>query len=73
MDEMIGFIDESWIYPGSLIVLAILAFMQWQINATKTLIVVLLLMVYIVYSHESGNSFNDLRKKGVEAFDKAIE
>ncbi|GEM_PF-2610978 len=70
---MFDMIDESWIYPGMMVALAILAFMQWQINATKTLIVVLLLMVYLVYSHESGNSFGDLRQQGVEWFDKAVE
>lgn len=65
-------IDESWLYPGTLIVLAILAYMQWQINAIKTMFLIFIVMGYIVWSHETGHSLGELRQEAVESFDDAV-
>lgn len=65
-------IDESWLYPGTLIVLGILAYMQWQINAKKTMYLILAVMAYIVWSHETGHSLGELRQDAVQSFDEAV-
>lgn len=65
-------IDESWLYPGTLVVLAILAYMQWQINAKKTMYLIFAVMAYIVWSHETGHTLGELRQDAVQSFDDAV-
>lgn len=65
-------IDQSWIYPGTVVILLILAYMQWQINAKKTMIIVLLILGYIVYSHETGHTLTELKEEAVNSFDEAV-
>lgn len=65
-------IDESWLYPGTIVVLLILAYMQWQTNAKKTMVLILVILAYIVYSHETGHSLTKLKDDTVESFDKAV-
>ena len=64
--------DPSWLYPGTIIVLLILAYMQWQVNAKKTMVVILAILGYIVYSHESGHSLTEVKDQAVESFDDAV-
>jgi len=64
--------DASWLYPGTIVVLLILAYMQWQNNAKKTMILILVVLGYIVYSHESGHSLTEVRDKAVDDFDEAV-
>ncbi|WP_345987521.1 hypothetical protein WCX18_10340 [Sulfurimonas sp. HSL1-2] len=64
--------DESWLYPATIVVLLILAYMQWQINAKKTMILILVVLGYIIYSHETGHSLTEFREQAVEDFDKAV-
>lgn len=65
-------IDQSWLYPGSVVVLLILAYMQWQINAKKTMVLVLIILAYIVYSHETGHTLTEMKKDAVNSFDDAV-
>ena len=65
-------IDQSWLYPGTVVVLLILAYMQWQINAIKTMIIILIILGYIVYSHETGHTLTEMKNNAVESFDKAV-
>ncbi len=66
-------IDQSWIYPGTVVVLLILAYMQWQINATKTMVLVLVILAYIVYSHETGHTLTELKNEAVDSFNAAVK
>ncbi len=70
---MLDMIDPSWIYPGTVVILLILAYMQWQINATKTMVLVLVILAYIVYSHETGHSLSELRDAAVNSFNEAVK
>jgi len=65
-------IDESWLYPGMIVVLLIFAFMQWRENATKTMIFILFVLAYIIYSHETGHSLGELKEEAIESFDEAV-
>jgi len=65
-------IDESWLYPGTIVVLLLLAYMQWQSNAKKTVVVIFAILAYIVYSHETGHSLTQLKNETVESFDEAV-
>ncbi len=65
-------IDQSWLYPGTVVVLLLLAYMQWQINAKKTMILILIVLGYIVYSHETGHTLTQLKNETVESFDEAV-
>ena len=70
---MLDMIDPSWIYPGTVVILLILAYMQWQINATKTMVLVLIILAYIVYSHETGHTLSELRDAAVDSFNEAVK
>ncbi len=70
---MLDMIDPSWIYPGTVVILLILAYMQWQINATKTMVLVLIILAYIVYSHETGHTLSELRDAAVNSFNEAVK
>lgn len=65
-------IDESWLYPGTVVVLLILAYMQWQINAKKTMVIILVILAYIIYSHETGHSLTQMKDEAVEKFDESV-
>lgn len=65
-------LDESWLYPGTVIVLLILAYMQWQINAKKTMILILIVLGYIIYSHETGHSLTAMKNEAVKSFDEVV-
>ncbi|UFS62101.1 hypothetical protein LOH54_10625 [Sulfurimonas sp. HSL-3221] len=64
--------DASWLYPGTIVVLLILAYMQWQTNSKKTMVLVLVVLGYIVYSHETGHSLTEFREQAVDDFDDAV-
>ncbi|WP_345972327.1 hypothetical protein [Sulfurimonas diazotrophicus] len=64
--------DASWLYPATIVVLLILAYMQWQTNAKKTMVIVLVVLGYIVYSHETGHSLTEFREQAVDDFDDAV-
>ena len=62
----------EWLYPATIVVLLILAYMQWQINAKKTMVLILVVLGYIIYSHETGHSLTQFKDDSVESFDKAV-
>jgi len=65
-------IDESWLYPGTIVVLLILAYMQWQTNAKKTMVLILVVLGYIIYSHETGHTLTEFKNDAVNDFDDAV-
>jgi len=62
----------EWLYPATIVVLLILAYMQWQINAKKTMILILVILGYIVYSHETGQTLTHFKDEAVNDFDDAV-
>lgn len=64
--------SPSWLYPATIVVLLILAFMQYQINAKKTMVLILVVLGYIIYSHETGHSLTEFKNESVESFDEAV-
>lgn len=64
--------DESWLYPGTIVVLLILAYMMWQMNAKKMVLLILLVLAYIVYSHETGHTISEYSEEVGKSFDKAV-
>ena len=64
--------DASWLYPATIVVLLILAYLQWQSNAKKTMILILVILGYIVYSHETGNTLTKFKNDTAESFDEAV-
>lgn len=64
--------EPSWLYPGTIAVLLLLAYMQWQINAKKTMVLILIVLAYIIYSHETGQTLGKFREDAVESFDEAV-
>jgi hypothetical protein len=64
--------SPSWLYPATIVVLLILAFMQYQINAKKTMVLILVVLGYIIYSHESGHSLTEFKNEAVDSFDESV-
>lgn len=64
---------DDLIYPASLAVLAILAFVFWQNHNMMLLIVVIGIASYIVYSHETGNTATGFKNDMVESINSDAE
>jgi len=64
--------SPEWLYPATIVVLLILAYMQWQINSKKMMILILGVLGYIVYSHETGHTLTQFKDDSVQSFDKAV-
>lgn len=54
---------DSLLYLGTLLVLALLAFILYQNNHSKLALLAFLIGVYIVYSHETGHTATEFRDK----------
>lgn len=63
---------DGWMYPASLVLLAILAFIFNQSNNTKMALLMILFGAYIIYSNESGDSATDWKNEMVESIDKSV-
>jgi hypothetical protein len=64
---------EEYIYPASLAVLALLAFIFNQNNNTKLALIMVLLGVYIIYSNETGYTATDFKNSMIDSIDKSAE
>ncbi len=58
---------DGMIYPISLAIVGIMAYMFFQNNSEKLALVMLLIGVYIVYSHETGYTATDFKNETVES------
>lgn len=58
-------------YIVSLIVVAILAVALFRGNSFKLMFLVLAVGVYIIYSHESGNTVSKFKDEMIESVDKS--
>ncbi len=61
------------VYPASLAVLAILAFIFWQNHNMMLLIVVIAIASYLIYSHETGNTATGFKNEMVESINSNAE
>ena len=64
--------SPTWLYPATIVILLILAYMQWQINAKKTMVLVLVVLAYIVYSHETGQTLTQVKDEAIKSFDESV-
>lgn len=63
---------DGILYPVSLVLLAILAFTFNQTNNTKLAIIMILVGVYLVYSHETGYTATDFKNEMVGKMDESV-
>jgi hypothetical protein len=65
--------DGNLLYVGSLVLIAVLAYISFQNNRIMTMLVLLAVGAYIIYSHESGVTLTKLREDAVESVDEALD
>jgi hypothetical protein len=63
---------DGILYPASLVLLAILAFTFNQTNNTKLAITMILVGIYLVYSHETGYTATDFKNDMVGKMDESV-
>jgi len=62
---------DGWLYPVSLVVVAVMAFMFFQNHNSKLALLMLALGIYIVYSHETGYTATDFKNETVKSLDES--
>lgn len=60
-------------YLASLFVVALAAFAFNRNNSPRLMLLSLAIGVYIIYSHESGNTITTLKKDMIESIDKSAK
>ena len=63
---------EGFLYPFSLIVIAVIAFALNKTNNFILMAIVLGVGAYIIYTHETGNTASDFKNEMVESLDEAV-
>ena len=63
---------DGFLYPASLILLALLAFTFNRTNNSILATIMVIIAIYIVYSHETGDSATDWKNEMVESLDKSV-
>lgn len=64
---------EDMIYPVSLVVIALLVFVLYQNNNSKLALLMVAIGIYIVYSHETGNTATDFKNDMVKSINEGAE
>lgn len=64
---------DSLSYPVSLLVVALAAFAFNRNNSPKLMLFSLAIGIYIIYSHESGNTITTLKKDVIESIDNSAK
>ncbi len=62
---------DGILYPASLLLLAVLAFTFNQTNNSKIALVMILMGVYLIYSHETGNTATSFKNDLVHDLDES--
>ncbi|RLA69530.1 MAG: hypothetical protein DRG24_08315 [Epsilonproteobacteria bacterium] len=65
--------DASLIYPASLAIVGLLAFVLYQNNSTKLMLVVLAIGGYIIYSHETGHTATEFKNRAVDSIEESAD
>jgi len=68
-----GLSVEDLLYPVSIVVIALLAFVLNQNNNSKLALLMVAIGIYIVYSHETGNTATDFKNKMVNSINNGAE
>ena len=64
---------EGWMYPASILLLALLAFSFFRSGNNIMAGLALVIGVYIIYSHETGYTATDFKKEMVDEIDKKAD
>lgn len=64
---------DSLSYPVLLLVVALAVFAFNRNNSPKLMLLSLVIGVYIIYSHESGNSITTLKKEMIESIENSAK
>jgi uncharacterized membrane protein len=64
---------DGYIYPLSLLLIALLSFVFFQQNNTILMIITLTIGVYIVYSHETGYTATEYKNEIVKSINDEAE
>jgi len=64
--------DPQQIYYGGLVLIAILAWMSYQSDRMLTMLILLAMGAYFIYSHETGNTISDFTDSTVKTLDKQL-
>jgi len=62
---------DGWLYPVALVVVAVLAYTFFQNHNGKLALLMLVLGIYIIYSHETGYTATDFRNEAVKSLDES--
>lgn len=62
---------DGMLYPASLVLLAVLAFTFNQTHNTKLALIMIVIGIYVVYSHETGYTATDFKNEMVKSIDKS--
>ena len=63
---------NGFLYPVSLIVVALLVFSFYRTRNTLLAFIILLVGVYIVYTHETGETATDWKNDMADLVDKLV-
>lgn len=58
---------DDLLYPGTLLLLAVLAFVLNQNNSPKLALLAILVGIYVVYSHETGHTVTEFKNEMVQS------
>ena len=64
---------DGWMYPLSLLIVALMAFTFYQNNSMKMMLLMLAIGVYIIYSHETGYTATDYKNEVIDSIDKSAK
>jgi|GEM_PF-2155871 len=62
---------DGLLYPISLLVVVLMAFAFYRSNSMRLVLLMLAIGVYIIYSHETGNTVTNLKNEVVQSIDKS--
>ncbi|SMP86839.1 hypothetical protein SAMN06314019_1017 [Epsilonproteobacteria bacterium SCGC AD-311-C15] len=62
---------DGFLYPASLILIVLLAFTFYRNNNTILMGLVLVIGVYIVFSHETGHTATEFRNDVIDSLDQS--
>ena len=63
--------DANTMYYGGLLIIVILAYIAYKNNYILTVVLLLAVGGYFIYSHNTGTTITDELDKATEEFDKA--
>jgi hypothetical protein len=63
---------DGLLYPASLGIIALLAYVFYQNNSKLMMVVVLAIGAYIIYSHETGYTATHFKNEMLETVDKSV-